>query len=204
LATRTIYLVRHGQYQHMQPMRGLPFLPSERRDLGLTPVGIRQAILTAERLAELPVTAIYASTMPRAAQTAALIGHQLPHIPLRSTRFLWECVPGLPAAPFARRYRRYPPEILADGLARAERAFQRFFITARKTDKNAVLISHANLIRYFVCRVMDAPPDRWAALEMAPGAITTIAIQSNGAMRLVAHNDAGHLAVNGVSNGAEG
>ena len=198
MATRTIYLVRHGQYQHMQPMRGLPLPPSERRDLGLTLVGVHQAAQTAARLSGLPVTVIYASSMPRAAQTATLIGHDLPHLPIRMTRMLWECVPGLPASPFDRRYRRYPPEVLADGLQRAERAFQRFFITARKTDKNAVLIAHANLIRYFVCRVMGAPPDRWAALDMAPCAITTIAIESNGAMRLMVHNDASHLAVNGV------
>jgi len=198
LATRTITLVRHGQYHHIQPMRGLQYLATDRRDLGLTAEGVRQAHQTAERLSGLPVTIIYTSSMPRAVQTVDLIRLRFPGVPVRATRALWECVPGMPAAPFDRRYRRFPPDVLADGLLRAERAFERFFITARKTDKNALLISHANLIRYFVCRVMGAPPDRWAALEMAPCAITTIAIDSSGAMRLLTHNDAGHLAPDGV------
>ena len=71
--TRTIYLVRHGQYDHADER-------DEFTGRALVPLGVAQARLLAARLKAMPAafTSLTSSTMTRARQTAAVIQHDLP------------------------------------------------------------------------------------------------------------------------------
>jgi len=84
-ATRTLYLLRHGQYDTDDPADP---------DVGraLVPLGIAQARLTAARLRALPVvfTSLHSSTMTRARETAQVIGAEFPDLALRRSRLLTE------------------------------------------------------------------------------------------------------------------
>ncbi|MYT21722.1 histidine phosphatase family protein, partial [Streptomyces sp. SID7760] len=67
-ATRYLYLVRHGE--------------AASEESGLTDAGRRQAVLLGRRLRDVPLAAIHHGPLPRAEQTARLIGDQLTNVPL--------------------------------------------------------------------------------------------------------------------------
>jgi serine/threonine-protein phosphatase PGAM5 len=192
MATRTVYLVRHGQHQYIEPMRGAQ---SEGLDVGLTPLGEEQANRLGERLSPLPIGAIHTSPLPRAIQTAEIVAHRLPAASLHTSDLLAECLPCVPPPPQDRVFlRRYPPEQIAADRDRAEEVFDRYLKTARITDKHQVLICHSNLIRYLTARVLGAPPEALTySMEICNGSITEVLIRSNGRMDLVSFNDVGYL-----------
>jgi serine/threonine-protein phosphatase PGAM5 len=183
MATRTLYLIRHGNHENAHgPMRD-----------GLTHAGVAQAMFTARRCRSLPVTAIYSSSMRRAAETAGIIARGLPGVPLRRTRLLWECIPHVPrnVAHLAASY------VSADKVARhreqAERAFDTFFKRARGVDKHEILVCHGVIIRYFVCRVLRLDPQDWINMDMSNCGLSCVLILPTGRMALITHNDVGHL-----------
>ena len=182
MATRTIYLIRHGQYE---------FKGSHLAD-GLTPLGVEQAQLTAQRCSSLPITAIHCSTLRRAVDTAEIIARELSGIPLQRSRLLWECIPCIPRT-FAELFVDIPAEKVAQDREQAERAFDRYFKCARGKDKYEIVVCHANLTRYFVCRVLQLEPEAWVDMDMSNCGISTVLIESSGRMALVSHNDVGHL-----------
>lgn len=185
MATRTIYLVRHGLHDsknsHHDKLGG-----------GLTPVGVEQAKLTAQRLSSLPISAIYCSTLRRAVETAEIIAREFPDIPLQRSRLLGECMPCIPRN-FAELFVDIPAEKIAQDRERAGRAFERHFKHARGKDKHEIVVCHGNLIRYFVCRVLQLGLEAWVDMDMSNCGISTVLIGSNGRMVLVSHNDVGHL-----------
>nr|MDT0522253.1 histidine phosphatase family protein [Streptomyces sp. DSM 41633] len=81
-ATRYLYLVRHGEAT-----------PDES---GLTENGRRQATLLGRRLADLPLSAVHHGPLPRAEQTAHLIGDQLENVPLHRSELAGDYVPHIP------------------------------------------------------------------------------------------------------------
>ena len=81
-ATRYLHLVRHGEA-----------LPDES---GLTENGRRQAVLRGERLRDVPVSAVHHGPLPRAAQTARLIGEQLKDVPLHVSDAAGDYLPDVP------------------------------------------------------------------------------------------------------------
>jgi len=69
MVRRTIYLVRHGQHQRIEPDEPHGHLTMEQAnqlDGGLTSLGIEQAELTAQRLSAYPISAVHCSSLPRA------------------------------------------------------------------------------------------------------------------------------------------
>jgi serine/threonine-protein phosphatase PGAM5 len=181
---RILYLVRHGNFDvHARPANGLGG--------GLTALGRRQARLTAKRLSQLPIDAIYHSDMPRAAETAAIIAETLPDVPARASRLLRECTPGLPQV-FAEYFKDYSPEQLERERQQAERAYQKFFRLNRRGERREVLVCHGNLIRYFLSRVMQAPPGVWSGMDVRQGSISEVELQAAW-QRVNALSDVGHL-----------
>jgi serine/threonine-protein phosphatase PGAM5 len=182
MATRYLALVRHGQYERKGGR------PTEH----LTPLGVKQAQLTAQRLRSLPITAIHYSSLPRAVETAEIIAQAFPDVPFHKTRLLWECFPCLPSnlSEFAPKI---PAEKLAEYRAQAESAFDRYFKRARGKDKYEILVCHGNIIRYFVCRVLQVPPEAWLNMDSDKCGISEVKIGSDGRMWLLSYNDIGHL-----------
>ena len=68
----SVYLIRHGDYDHRPSALG-----DSASDFGLTDLGRRQVLALRDRLehaGEIQAEALYCSTLPRARQTADLIG----------------------------------------------------------------------------------------------------------------------------------
>lgn len=182
MATRTLYLVRHGYHDLMS---------THKLGGSLTPIGVKQAQLTAQRFSSLPITAIHCSTLRRAAETAEIVAQEL-DVPLRRSRGLWECAPCIPPA-YAKYFKGYSPESLARDKKQAEKAFDRHFKRAQGKDKHEIVVSHGNLIRYFICRVLQVQPEAWGNMDLCNCGVSQVLIRPDGRMILISHNDVSHL-----------
>jgi serine/threonine-protein phosphatase PGAM5 len=43
-----------------------------------------------------------------------------------------------------------------------------------------VIVGHGNVIRYFVCRALQLPPDAWLRLGLANASITVLNVRPSG------------------------
>ncbi len=185
MSIRTLYLIRHAQHDRANPN-------SDDLEGALTPAGEMQADWTARRLQGLPVQAIFSSDLRRAQQTAAVLARSFPNLRVHIDRDLRECVPVIPPLQ-ADHFTDLDPGDVTRQLNQAERAFARYFHRADSRDEQEILVTHGNLLRYFVCRALDLPAERWTSLEIYNCGITEFTIESNGRTQLVSHNDSGHL-----------
>lgn len=186
MAMKTIYLVRHGQYD--------PEVETE-DGLGgdLTSAGIAQARLTAKRLAALPITAIQSSSLTRAVQTAKIIAEEHPNRVLKESDSLWELTPPVPYL-----IMKYVKEISSEKMAadelKAEKAFQMYFKPAEgEDDEYEIIVCHGNIIRYFICRVLKVSVLAWLNFETYNCSINSVEIDEFGNMKLLSYNESGHL-----------
>ncbi len=189
---RFLYLIRHGQYM------ATPDLPYGK----LTLTGEEQADLTGRFLVDVPVRVIHTSSMSRAAETARIINSNFYKLPLRQDNLLRECVPTVPPR-LENHYSEYARASadfsLSDVLAhriQADDAFNRYFKApppTATTDGHELIICHGNIIRYFICRAMDAPPDSWANLFILNCGISVVRIDEHGLMTVMSHNNVEHL-----------
>jgi broad specificity phosphatase PhoE len=181
MPTRRIYLIRHGEYD-IDASRQAPS--------ALTARGIRQARLTARRLRVIPATALYSSDYSRAIQTAEIICKVLGRVPYSVRQAFREC-------PLAGGH---PAALVEAAMRQAETAFLKHFRPARGRDKCDIVVTHGDLIRYLVCRVLQS--DAYQSLVVTLNcSVTEIAIAEDGRMRLVKYNDVGHLPPHLVTTG---
>ena len=185
MSIRTLYLIRHAQHDRANPN-------SDEMEGALTPAGEMQADWTARRLQGLPVQAIFSSDLRRAQQTASFLARSFPNLRVHTDRDLRECVPVIPPLQ-ADHFTDLDPGDVTRQFNQAERAFARYFHRADSRDEQEILVTHGNLLRYFVCRSLDLPAERWTRLEIYNCGITEFTIESNGRTQLVSHNDSGHL-----------
>jgi serine/threonine-protein phosphatase PGAM5 len=182
MATRHLYLARHGAADAFGE---------------LTEIGHRQAGLLGERLAGLPVDAVWHSPLPRAAATARVIGEHLPGVPVEVAAELVDHVPYIPAAT------DLPPAWTGffDGFDDAERApgerlaaalVDRFAKPA-ESETHEVLVTHAFQVAWLLRHAMDAPPARWLGLNSGNTALTVIEYRDGLPPTVVLFNDMGHL-----------
>jgi serine/threonine-protein phosphatase PGAM5 len=179
---RIIYLVRHGNYTRdvLDPLEG-----------GLSELGHKQAKLTAKRLSQLPIAAIYHSDLRRAAETAAAICARFPNALQHASRSLRECVPAIPNA-LREHFEGLSQEEVEHDRAQAERAFDKYFTPLKRGERHEVIVAHGNIIRYFVCRLLDIPLANWLNLDVRQGSITEVVLEPNW-NRVNALGDVGHL-----------
>lgn len=208
---RYLYLIRHAQAEpHFPP--GDPLGPP------LTSLGCEQAGRLADRLSHIPLDAIYTSPLHRASATAAILAARFPAAAVDTTILLEECIPFLPPY-FKDWYQRLGsqsdhqistvPErmrlwlnlwprsvdfsLIERGEPRASQAFATFFKPAPDRVVREALVSHGNLLRYFVARAMGAPPETWTRLDSHNAGLSIVYIPPDAPASLVAHNDTGHL-----------
>ena len=102
-------------------------------------------------------------------------------------------MPGLPT-PFGEYFaEKYPAGVLDGGRRQAETAFRRYFRRAHNEDRHELIVCHGNIIRYLVCRAIDAPTEHWTSLDVRNTGLCEISIESNWRTTLLAFNDTGHL-----------
>jgi len=183
LGTRTLVLVRHGQYATETGGK-------------LTALGREQADCTGRFLAKQlegeRVHALWASTLPRARETASILGGSLSQMKVRAVSVLRE---GMYSK--VKGY-EVPAEERAEDRARADAAFEKFFRTSR-TDRLEIVVCHGNLIRYLVCRALHAPVVRWTRMNSSHCSLTRILVRDTGAVRVVSYNETGHLPMKWVT-----
>ena len=212
MSQRIIHLVRHGQIDPGAPA-------PDPQGWGLTRLGHHQAALTAARLRHVPATCIHHSPARRATETATIIARQLPGIPLHASPLLRECVgyvppafrewltqaeaaappqdqPEIPAAmqPWLALWARHPGlDDVVNGERQAQHAFAACFPAAGAVVEHEIVVSHAALIAYLVCRVLQVPLELYLNLEAYNCSISEVLVDGSGQTKLLSFNDAGHL-----------
>lgn len=184
--THYLYLVRHGE--HLDAEHGL-------EDGPLSPRGRRQAELLADRLSGVPFGAVWHSPLERAAETSRAVADRLPAVDPQPSPLLFDCIPtgktpDTPAVyePFFRAHTEAEAEA---GAAQMSDAVAEFLV--RKPDGHELLITHNNVISWFVREVLDAPEWRWLTLNQAHCGLTVLAQRPGRPWTLVSHNDLAHL-----------
>ncbi|MCL5996945.1 MAG: histidine phosphatase family protein [Chloroflexi bacterium] len=185
---RTVYLVRHGQYD-------VASHPEDGLGGSLSELGRRQAELTAQRLSQLPVTSIWHSGLRRARETAEIIATRFPDVMVRSSDLLRECVPCIPVG-YEAYFAHHPPQAIQQEAQQAEAALDEFFQPTTDPHRHEIIVCHGNIIRYFMLQALQAPIQLWANTDMFNCGIDEIQVQADGRVRLISHNDTGHLPYN--------
>lgn len=189
--TRTLYLVRHGNYDDAR--KG-----DEEVVNGLTPLGIAQARLVAARLGGMPVkfTSLTSSTMTRARQTAGVVNQSLPGLKLQTTPLLRECLPRTWRTEVTRG--KSPAELEA-AEAQLNAAFAKYFVPAKDADQDDILVCHGNVIRYLVTKALGVDTRAWLGMSVAHCSLTIIQVNAQGGCKVLAVGDVGHIPANLVS-----
>lgn len=180
MATRHLYVVRHGAAD--------PFG-------ALTDVGRRQCEFLAERLARLPVDAVWHSPLPRAVASAEIIGERLLGAAVAEAAELIDSVPHVPADPppaWRGLFDGFDPAEAADGERVAAALIARFACPAQ-VETHEVLVTHAYQVAWLIRAALDAPPARWLGLSCGNTALTAIDHYDSGAPTVLLYNDMGHL-----------
>ena len=86
--------------------------------------------------------------------------------------------------------REAPPMGLADGGGKSEDTE-----VSEIEEEYIVFICHQNIIRYFVCRALQLPPEAWLRFRGSNCGITEIIISDDGRVSLEKFADVGHLPV---------
>ncbi|XP_044145965.1 serine/threonine-protein phosphatase PGAM5, mitochondrial isoform X1 [Bufo gargarizans] len=186
-ATRHIFLIRHSQYT----LDGKTDV-----DRVLTPLGREQAELTGQRLASLGLkySQIVHSSMTRARETTEIISKYLPGVKKSSSDLLREGAPIRPDPPVC----HWKPDVeqyYEDG-PRIEAAFRNYIHRAeakQEEDSYEIIICHANVIRYIVCRALQLPPEAWLRMSLNNGSITYLVVRPNGNVSLRMLGDSGFM-----------
>lgn len=185
-ASRHLILIRHGQSTTV----------SKDCDAKLTQLGREQASITGKRLKDLnfPYTRIVQSSMQRALETSQLIHVHIPGVKVETCSLLQEGAP-IPPEPPIDHWRPKPENFYQDG-ARIEAAFRKYFHRAlpnQESDTYDILVCHANVIRYFLCRALQFPPEAWLRFTLHNCSITWIVIRPNGRVIACSIGDIGHI-----------
>lgn len=187
--TRTIYLIRHGEYDQSDTTDS---------DTGkkLTPLGIAQARLVSTRLKGMSVefTSLTSSTMTRARETAMVINQDFPELKLQQSTLIRECTP-----PTWRKDVMDETDSLEliECKENIEKAFKEFFIPSPDSkDRNDIIVCHGNVIRYFVTKVLNVDTMSWLQMSITNCSLTIIRVLPDGTMKLDTFSDYGHIPEN--------
>ncbi|WP_327069405.1 histidine phosphatase family protein [Kitasatospora sp. NBC_01302] len=193
-ATRCLYLARHGE--------ALPGQPGQ-DGAGLSENGRRQAVLLGRRLRDVPLAVVHHGPLPRAAQTARLVGEQLGAVPLRLDEAAGDylpCIPGRAELPqesgdFLLDFLGEVPAAERErGAALAAEATARFTgPVAGEADRHELVVTHAFLIAWLVRHALHAPDWRWLGHNSANAALTVIRYAPDRPAAVMTLNDQRHL-----------
>jgi serine/threonine-protein phosphatase PGAM5 len=186
---RTIYLIRHGDYSSQND-------DDPDSIMVLTPLGIAQARLAAERLKSMNVgfNSFISSTMTRAKQTATVIHESFPELKLEQSNLIRECTPPTWRKDIMAEANAAECEKCVEDL---EQAFEKYFIPSPDDrNRNDIIVCHGNVIRYFVTKALRVDTMAWLQMSITNCSLTVIRVLSDGAMRLDAFSDYGHIPEN--------
>ena len=182
---RTIVFVRHGQYSS-DPEK-------------LTRLGRKQANMAAKAIAFLRPSKIHCSTMPRAIETASIIGQ---HTGLKfKTKDIFRegLLPGtigfnqLMTKGMSPAKKKESLAKLKVARKNADVAFKTVFKIPRKVQDTEVVVAHGNVIRHWVCKALDISDKNWLKMDVSHASLTTVRVSKSGHFTLLGFSDKGHL-----------
>jgi probable phosphoglycerate mutase len=189
-----VMLIRHGETDYVKKRR----LAGRLAGVHLNKNGIRQAALLAEKLASLPVKAVYSSPLERTMETAQPIAQSLnleliecPGLieidcgewqdqslgKLRRMKS-WKVVANSPS-----RFRFPGGETFGSGQLRIANIIHELSQPFEAKD-TILCVSHADPIRLAVAFFVGLPLDMFQRLVVSPGSITTLSISEAGSRLL--------------------
>ncbi len=198
-----IFLIRHGESEWNRSRRY-----TGQQDVRLSALGQEQARRVGQRLTNEPLTAIYASPLQRARDTANAIGKvkRLP-VTLRAElaeihHGLWE---GLTVEQVTQqfpdelaRWRTTPHDVMmpagesvAQVAVRAGSAFEH--IVTAHCDDTLAICSHEAVLQVILLRALDLPLEYYGKWCFENAAITLLERSAQGCFRLAFLNDTCHL-----------
>jgi probable phosphomutase (TIGR03848 family) len=200
LGVTTLLLIRHGTTAATGKRLG------GRTSAELDETGVVQAKAAGERVADLPVKAVYASPLPRTWQTAEHVA--APHgLEVRPADGLievdygrwtdrtlaqvsrtkqWEVVQATPSL------MAFPEgETIRDAQARAVATVEAL-VAAHRSDVVAA-VSHADIIKAVVAFYVGQPLDLFQRLVVSPGSLTMLQLAPGARPSLLRFNDDGAL-----------
>jgi probable phosphoglycerate mutase len=209
-----LILVRHGETEHN---RGNITLG--RADVPLNARGMAQAQAVAASFTRKP-SAIYASPLKRAADTASMIGSrtgasvttdgdlvemdvgEMEHLTGEELRARYPDFLGLWMSEEEGADARMPGgETLREVQDRAWRFVER--AAAANADGTIVAVTHNFVILTLVCRALELPLARFRRMRPAVGSKSAIEVR-DGRARLLRFNDVAHLALAGLADDPDG
>jgi serine/threonine-protein phosphatase PGAM5 len=223
-ATRHILLIRHGQYvqgfpdDKDQTLTELGQCQAKRTGQRLANLMNVDSAFHVEPGQSTPsyaspcnIRSVYVSCMTRAQETAEIIIQELNHTSgitifrAEPDALLNEGLPApiIPFRPDVGTLAEQAAEI-AKNHDRIEEAFQKYFYRSVPShDKPCnlehefeVFVCHANVIRYFLMRALQLPPEAWLRLSLFNCSITYLMIQPNGYVTARLIGDTGHIPYN--------
>ena len=198
----TIILVRHGENDWSKNNKLAGWLPG----VHLNETGHRQAEAVAQRLAALPIKAVYSSPLTRCVETAAYIAdtHRLSvqhleeigevrygewegkKISKLARKPMWHAVQFFPSRA------RFPGgETLGETQYRAVTALEE--TAARHEKEMVVVVSHADVIRLLLAHYLGVHIDLFQRLVIAPASVSILSLSPGGLVRVLRLNDDGPL-----------
>lgn len=198
----TIILVRHGENDWSKKNKLAGRIPG----VHLNETGHHQAHAVAQRLAALPLKALYSSPVTRCVETAAYIAdtHRLTiqyvdeiaeveygewegkKIKKLAKHRLWQAVQFFPSRA------RFPQgEALREVQFRAVQAIEE--IAGRHDKELVVIVSHADIIRLVLAHYLGVHIDLFQRLIISPASASVLSLNPDGSVRVLRVNDDGPL-----------
>ncbi len=187
--SRTIYLIRHGEYSS-------PYKNAPDSELVLTPLGIAQARLVSSRLKSMNINfnSLISSTMTRAKQTTEVINQDFPELKPELSDLVRECAPPSWRNNVMAGVDTTEKEECVKNL---DQAFQKYFIPSPDDrDRNDIIVCHGNVIRYYVTKVLQIDAKAMFQMSITNCSLTIITVLPDGTMKLDAFSDYGHISEN--------
>lgn len=197
-----ILLVRHGENNWVKKKRLAGWLPN----VHLNENGRKQAQEAAERLAGLPIKAVYSSPLTRCQETAVPIAqsHQLiiSELPgMGEVRYgQWEGkkIKKLAKDPLWHGVQHYPSRFrFPEGESMAEVQFRAITtleeVAQRHPQEMVVIVSHADVIKLVVAYYLGVHIDLFQRIVISPASVTMLALTAAGGVHILRVNDDGPI-----------
>jgi probable phosphomutase (TIGR03848 family) len=197
-----IVLIRHGENDWVKKDRLAGWIPG----IHLNDKGRRQAEQAAQRLAALPIAAIYSSPVLRCRETADYIAatHQLEVVELDTVGEVrygewegkkikklakkkeWHAVQFFPS-----RFRFPKGEALLETQFRAVQALEE--LSQRHEEEVIAVVSHADLIKLILAHYLGVHVDLFQRIAISPASASVLMLSKSGVVRVLRVNDDGPL-----------
>jgi probable phosphoglycerate mutase len=197
-----ILLVRHGRNDWVKKNRLAGWIPG----VHLDEEGHKQAADAAQRLAHLPIKAVYSSPVTRCLETADYIARQHAMLvqevaALGEVRYgQWEGkkIKKLAKKPewyavqhFPSRFRFPEGESLREVQQRAITALET--LAAQHDKEMIVAVSHADVIKLVLAHYLGIHIDLFQRIGLSPASVSQISLSSRGMVRVLRVNDDGPI-----------